>query len=170
MCLAGCSPCTHAAQILQLTRGPEDEASPLGWPNHPFSDTHLSYPPHHLHSLQPPPPPSRWMTLQPAGVSCAEGAPCTPAQGPEPQRKSAAVHRGNTALPGVPAQPGTICPGALTQRQCCQGGFPLTCCALQAIWARRGPRDRSITSGVWTWYKRLYICVFVCVWLWTNKR
>lgn len=108
---------------------------------------------------------SRWMTLQPAGVSCAEGASCTPARGPEPRRKSAAVHRGNPALPGVPAQPGTICPGALTQRQCCQGGFPLTCCTLQAIWARPGPRDRSITSGVWTWYKRLgvHLCVFVCV-------
>lgn len=86
MCLTGCPRCTHAAQILQLTRGPEDEAGPQGWPNHPFSDTHLSY---------PPPPPSRWMTLQPAGVSCAEGAPPPPpapqALGPEPQRKSAAV-------------------------------------------------------------------------------
>lgn len=53
MCLTGCSLCTHAAQILQLTRGPEDEASPLGWPNHPFSDTHLSYPPHLLLLLLP---------------------------------------------------------------------------------------------------------------------
>lgn len=92
----------------------------------------------------PPPPASRWMTLQPAGVSCAEGAPRTPALGPEPQRKSAAVHRGNPALPGVSAQPGTICPGALTQEQLCQGGFPLTCCTLQAIWARPGTGDRSI--------------------------
>eukprot|EP00064_Thunnus_orientalis_P015189 superscaffoldBa00002769_g15239 len=88
------------------------------------------------------------MTLQPAGVSCAEGAPCTTALGPEPQRKSAAVHRGNPALPRVPAQPGTICPGALTQEQRCQGGFPLTCCTLQAIWARPEPGDRSITTGV----------------------
>lgn len=46
MCLTGCSLCTHAAQILQLTRGPEDRAGPLGWPNHPFSDAHLSYSPH----------------------------------------------------------------------------------------------------------------------------
>ncbi|KAI9532175.1 hypothetical protein NQZ68_034380 [Dissostichus eleginoides] len=46
--------------------------------------------------------------------------PRTPALGPEPRRKSAAVHRGNPALPEVSAQPGTICPGALTQEQRCQ--------------------------------------------------
>lgn len=57
MCLTGCSPYTHAAQILQLTRGPEDEASPLGWPNHPFSDTHLSF---------SPPPPSSFPMDDPA--------------------------------------------------------------------------------------------------------
>ncbi|CAJ1062891.1 hypothetical protein KUCAC02_013882 [Xyrichtys novacula] len=101
MCLTGRSPRTHAAQTLQLTRGPEDE----------------------------------WLTPQPAGVSCAEGGPplpCTPTQGPEPRRKSAAAHRGNPALPGVSAQPGTICPGSLTQRQRRQGGFPLTCCTLRS--------------------------------------
>ncbi|KAK2909851.1 hypothetical protein Q8A73_007566 [Channa argus] len=133
---------THAGQILQLTRETEDEDSPLGCPNHPFSDTHLLYP--------TPIPPSRWLTLQPAWVSCAEGAPCTPAMSLEPQRKSAAVHRGNPALPGVPAQPGTICPRPLTQEQHCQGGIPLTCCTLQAMWARPGTDDRSITTGVWT--------------------
>lgn len=136
------SPDTHSAQILQLTRGPEDEDSPLGCPNHPFSDTHLLFP--------TPTPPYRWMTLQPAWVSCAEGAPRTPAIGPEPQRKSAAVHRGNPVLPRVPAQPGTICPRLVTQKQFCQGGFPLTCCTLKAIWARPETGDRSITTGVWT--------------------
>ncbi|KAI4810955.1 hypothetical protein KUCAC02_013882 [Chaenocephalus aceratus] len=77
--------------------------------------------------------------------------PRTPALGPEPRRKSAAVHRGNPALPEVSAQPGTICPGALTQEQRCQGGFPLTCCTHQAIWSR--PADRSITTADWTWWR-----------------
>ncbi|KAK2844996.1 hypothetical protein Q5P01_011655 [Channa striata] len=103
----------------------------------------------HQHTPIPPPPP-RWMTLQPAWVSCAEGAPCTPAPSLEPQRKSAAVHRGNPALPGVPAQPGTICPRPLTQKQHRQGGFPLTCCTLRVMWARPGTEDRSITTGVCT--------------------
>lgn len=96
MCLTGVSLHTHAAQILQLPGGvcggQKTTPVPQGRPNHPFSDTHLSYPPHR--PLSPPPPflPSyRRVTLQPAGVSCAEGAPCSPALGPEPRRKSAAV-------------------------------------------------------------------------------
>lgn len=80
------------------------------------------------HPASPPLRPYRWMTLRPARVSCAKGAPCTPALGPEPQRKSGTVHRGNPALPGVPAQAGTICPRLVTQKQNCQGGFPLTWC------------------------------------------
>lgn len=132
---------------------------------HPFVVPTPSPPP-------PPPSPSRWLTLQPAEVSCAEGAPSTPALGPEPQRKSAAVHRGNPVLPGVSAQPGTICPGALTQEQRCQGGFPLTCCALQAIRVRPGAGDRSIIleSGhdrrglVYTYCKSLWMSLIQ----WTN--
>lgn len=62
----------------------------------------------------------------------------------EPQRKSAAAHRGNPVLPGVPAQPGTICLGAMTQEQRCQGGFPLTCRTPRAVRARPGTGDRSI--------------------------
>ncbi|TKS82514.1 hypothetical protein D9C73_016623 [Collichthys lucidus] len=76
--------------------------------------------------------------------------PAPPALGPEPQCKSAAAHRGNPALPGVSAQPGTICPGALTQTQRCQGGFPLTCCTHQAIWARAGNWRQIHHTGVWT--------------------
>lgn len=94
------------------------------------------------HPASPPLRPYRWMTLRPAGVSCAKGAPCTPALGPEPQRKSGTVHRGNPALPGVPAQAGTICPRPVTQKQNCQGGFPLTWCTpppchADQIWDRR---------------------------------
>lgn len=46
MCLTGDSSSTHAAQILQLPRGPKEDASPSRQTNHPFSDTHLSYRPH----------------------------------------------------------------------------------------------------------------------------
>lgn len=93
MCLAGCSPCTHAAQILQLTRGPEDEASPPGWPNHPFLDTHLSYPPHLLL------PPDGWPCNQQG--SAAQKEP--PA--PQPSVRSRSVNQrlfiaGTLSCPG----------------------------------------------------------------------
>lgn len=122
MCLTGCSLCTHAAQILQLTRGARGRRQSPGMTTPPF----LRHPFVVPTPPPPPPAPSRWLTLQPAEVSCAEGAaPLHPQpSGPEPRRKSAAVHRGNPVLPGVSAQSGTICPGALTQRQRCQGGFP----------------------------------------------
>lgn len=167
MCFTGDSSSTHAAQILQLPRGPKEDASPSRQTNHPFSDTHLSYPPH-----LPPLCPYRWMTLRPARVSCAKGAPCTPALGPEPQRKSGTVHRGNPALPGVPAQAGTICPRPLTQKQNCQGGFPLTWCTPQAMQARSETGDRSITAGVWRWWKRhgIHLVNSSSVWEWADTR
>lgn len=70
--------------------------------------------------------------------------PYIPAISAEPLGKSAAVHCGNHVLFGISALPGTICPWTLTQKQLCQGGFPLPCCTLQATWARQGPEDRSI--------------------------
>lgn len=81
------------------------------------------------------------------GQLCRRSPP--PLLHPRPSVRSRSVnqrlfHRGNPALPGVSAQPGTICPRALTQEQHCQGGFPLTCCTLQTIWARPGTGDRSI--------------------------
>ncbi|CAB1438904.1 unnamed protein product [Pleuronectes platessa] len=79
MCLTGSSSDTHAAQILQLTRGPEDEAGPLGSPNHPFSDTHLSHPDPPLSSLPVDDPRNQ------QGSAAQKGASCTPALGPEPR-------------------------------------------------------------------------------------
>ncbi|AWP15618.1 Hypothetical protein SMAX5B_013824 [Scophthalmus maximus] len=65
---------------------------------------------------------------------------------PQPSVRSRGVnqrlfHRGNPALLGVPAQPGTICPRTVTQERRCQGGFPLTSCTLRVTWARPGSRQ-----------------------------
>lgn len=141
----------------QLTRGPQHRAAPLGWPNLPFVV------PRPLPS--PPPPSSRWMTpaasrgqLRRRSPPLLLLPPAPQAFGPEPQRKSAAVHRGNAVLPGVSAQPGTICPGALTYSQHCQGGFPVTCCTPQALWARPGTTDRSIILRLDTEEETLCLC------------
>lgn len=138
MCLTGCFACTHAAQILHLTREPEDEDGPLGCPNHPFSDTHLS-----SSSL----PPSRWMTLQPAGVSCAEGSPPFLLHtAPQSWVRRRSVNQrlfiaGTLRCPESQPSLAPSVPGALTQKQGRQGGFPTD--PLQPPRVRRVRRART---------------------------
>lgn len=143
MCLTGCSLCTHAAQILQLTRGARGLKQSPGMTTLPFLRHPFVVP-------TPPPPlsaaPSRWLTLQPAEVNCAEGA--APLH-PSPRVRSRDVNQrlfiaGTLSCPGSQPSLAPSVPG-LWQRQRCQGGFPLTCCTPRAIWARPEAGDRSIT-------------------------
>lgn len=95
--------------------GQQDAASPLGRPNHPFSDTHLLHPT----SLQPSLPVDDPSTSR--GQPCRRIPPTT--QFREPQHKS---YAGTLPQSGSQHQPGTICPGPVTQVQYRHSGFPLT--------------------------------------------
>ncbi|MEQ2168826.1 hypothetical protein GOODEAATRI_018781, partial [Goodea atripinnis] len=101
------------------SQGPQDEASPLGRPNLPFSDTHLLRLKPHT-TLTPFSYPYRWMTPQPAEVNCAEGALLLcPHSGP--QLQSCRINQrllslaGTLSHSGSQHQLGTICPGPVTQ-------------------------------------------------------
>lgn len=75
---------------------------PVPWDDQTsLSQTPICCPPPLLSTLPMDDPATR------RGQLCRRGA-APPPQGPEPQRKSPAVHRGNPAPLGVPAQPGTI--------------------------------------------------------------
>ncbi len=109
-----------------------------------------------------------WMTLQPAGVSCAEGAPQHPVLRPEPQRKSAAAHAGTLPCPGSQPSLAPSVPGLWRRSSAAKVGSHKPADPLQAAWARPETGDRSITleSG----HGRRGLMYYYCKWTlrWCN--